>query len=104
MNEIDDLIVQARNTRVPEWAIAYAQMATARAIQEQTEQLRRIGDALVPDFELTQPTAGLVDPVSAVRDILGMPPARPHLTAAVPSDEASALGDGDWVPTPEELC
>lgn len=31
-------------------------------------------------------------------NVLGMPVARPFLTAAVPSDEAAALGDGDWTP------
>lgn len=36
--------------------------------------------------------------MEAIRDILGMPAARPILTAAVPSDEAAALGDGDWTP------
>lgn len=38
------------------------------------------------------------DPIETIRDILGMPVARPTLTSAFPSDEAAAVGDGDWTP------
>jgi len=102
MNEIDDLIERAHNAGVPEAAVAYAQMATARAIQEQTKVLGRIADAIAPDLRIPEPQTAVM---ATVENILGMRPvARPLLTHAVPSDDAAALGDGDWVPTPEELA
>lgn len=51
------------------------------------------------------------DAVEAVKDILGMPVARPILTTAVPSDELAAAGDdyrdlieSGWHPDESELC
>ena len=102
MTEIDDLLRTAQQQHSPEHALALAQIATAKAIQEQTEMLGRIADALAPDLHIPEPQTAVM---ATVENILGMPPvARPFLTNAVPSDDASALGDGDWVPTPEELC
>lgn len=85
MSEIHDLLVQAQNQSSPEWSLAFAQIATAKAIQEQTEQLRlanrlalgqyRFTDSEWPPFRhLVMEAVGDYDvaPVPEIREGLGL--------------------------------